>query len=294
MKESEAITKPDFSLIVATFNRKKLLLRLLTAIASQTLGRHRFEVLIVDDGSDDGTERAVFQAVESKQLRLQMFRQPNLGPAAARNAGLAQASGDWVVFTDDDTIPNPDWLTNLSQAIENNPRWIGVEGRTVCPDPDPLGHWVENLRGRQYITANIAYRREVLEAVGGLDQSFPHPKCEDTELAWRCLRHGTIGFWPAMEISHPNRPQPLGHLLHSARYELSEFRLSRKLGRDYGKFRRFGNPWLVLVLIYLVVPWFRAWRFRRQLLGLKGLKYLGVHLLRPGFFLYYWLTAAKQ
>lgn len=281
----------DYSVIVATFNRRPLVLRVIEALRAQTMDSERFEVVVVDDGSSDGSAAAL-GALELPWLRV--FSQPNRGPAAARNLALAHARGRWVVMTDDDTVPGPDWLANLDQAVHRHPEWIGVEGATFCPDPDPLGHWVENLRGGQYITANIAYRRDVLVAVGGLDENFPHPKCEDTELAWRCLERGPIGFWPAMELSHPNRLQPLSSLLHSARYDLSEFRLFAKLGGDYGKFRRFGNPWLVLALIYLVVPGFRAWRFRRQLWGWRGLQYVGVNLLRPGFFFYYWLRAAKQ
>ncbi|MBX3166248.1 MAG: glycosyltransferase family 2 protein [Candidatus Eremiobacteraeota bacterium] len=281
----------DFSVIVATFNRRELALRLVDALAGQSLAQECFEVVVVDDGSEDGTAEAL-EALGHTWLRV--VRQANRGPAAARNLALRHARGNWIAMTDDDTLPRPDWLEQLHQAIQQNPGWIGVEGRTFCPDPDPLGHWVENLRGGQYITANMAYRREVLEAVEGLDESFPHPKCEDTELAWRCLQHGTIGFWPAMEISHPNRPQPLSSWLRGARYELSEFRLHRKLGNDYGKFRRFSRPWPMLGLIYLIVPLFRAWRFRRQLMGPKGLSYCLVHLLRPGFFLYYWATTVAQ
>lgn len=281
----------DFSVIVATYNRRELALRLLDALASQTLAPGSFEVVVVDDGSSDETADAL-EALGYEWLTV--LRQSNRGPAAARNLGIRHARGRWIAMTDDDTLPRPDWLEQLQRAIGQNPDWVGVEGSTICLDPDPLGHWVENLRGRQYITANMAYRRDILETVGGLDESFPHPKCEDTELAWRCLKHGTIGFWPAMEISHPNRPQPLRSLLRSARYELSEFRLYRKLGKDYGKFRRFAHPWLMLALIYLVVPIVRGWRFRRQLAGPQGLAYVWVHLLRPGFFLYYWASAGAQ
>ena len=278
----------DFSVIIATYNRRELLQRVLLALRNQTLDPERFEVIVVDDGSTDGTA----DALASSGLRV--FSQANRGPAAARNLGLRHARGRWVVMTDDDTLPSPGWLESMEKAITQHPDWVGVEGRTVCPDPDPLGHWVENPRGRQYITANIAYRRDLLVEVGGLDESFPHPKCEDTELAWRCLQRGPIGFWPDMELSHPNRPQALSGLLTSARYELSEFRLHRKLGNDYGKFRRFGHPWAVLALIYLIVPWVRAWRFRQQLRGKRGLLYAAVHGLRPLWFLYYLLRSRQD
>ena len=278
----------DFSVVIATFNRRELLLRVLEAMQRQTLDPSRFEIVIIDDGSSDGSAKAL------EGSRARVFSQPNRGPAAARNLGIREARGRWVVMTDDDTLPVPTWLESLEEAVAQHPEWVGVEGRTSCPDPDALGHWVENLRGRQYITANIAYRRDLLVEIGGLDESFPHPKCEDTELAWRCLQRGPIGFWPSMEVLHPNRPQPLTGWLRSARYELSEFRLYGKLGRDYRHFRRFGKPWPMLALIYLVVPWIRAWRFHRQLLGRRGAVYAAVHLLRPFWFAYYWLMMRPE
>lgn len=278
----------DYSVIIATYNRKGLLLRTLEALAAQSLDPDRFEVIVIDDGSSDGTAESL--AARTGE-RLRVISQSNRGPAAARNRGIREARGNWVVMTDDDTIPGSDWLQQLEIAVTQNPDWVGVEGSTICSDPDPLGHWVENLRGSQYITANMAYRRELLLELGGLDESFPHPKCEDTELAWRCLQRGPIGFWPQMRIEHPNRSQSIHSLLQSARYDLSEFRLHRKLGQDYGKFRRFGRPWAMLALIYLVVPWLRAWRFRQQLLSWRGPTYALVHLLRPLYFLYYWFQS---
>lgn len=278
----------DYSVIIATYNRKGLLLRTLEALARQSLAAERFEVIVIDDGSTDGTAESLAR-MQSQQLRV--ISQANRGPAAARNRGIQEARGSWVVMTDDDTIPGDDWLAQVEKAVKDHPNWVGVEGATICSDPDPLGHWVENLRGGQYITANMAYARDLLLELGGLDESFPHPKCEDTELAWRCLQRGPIGFCPEMRIEHPNRGQSILNLLKSARYDLSEFRLHRKLGADYGKFRRFGHPGAMLLLIYLVVPWFRAWRFRDQLLSWKGPLYALVHLLRPLCFLYYWFRS---
>ncbi|MBS2038466.1 glycosyltransferase family 2 protein [bacterium] len=279
----------DYSVVIATYNRRELLQRTLEALRLQSMDPQRFEVIVIDDGSSDGTAESL---ASLHNPRLRVISQSNRGPAAARNRGIREACGAWVVLTDDDTVPAPDWLEQVERAGGQHPDWVGVEGSTICSDPDPLGHWVENLRGRQFITANMAYRRQLLLDLGGLDESFPHPKCEDTELAWRCLQHGPIGFWPEMRIEHPNRSQSLASLLKSSRYDLSEFRLHRKLGADYRKFRRFGNPWLMLALIYLVVPWFRAWRFRSQLWGTKGAVYLLVHASRPFFFLYYWMSTA--
>lgn len=279
----------DFTVIVPTYNRSSLLRRLLQALAGQTMSPERFEVVVVDDGSSDDTPETLACFAQPRPGWLRIFRQINGGPARARNLALQQALGGWIVMTDDDTVPDPEWLTAVERGIGEHPEWLGLEGMTVCPDPDPLGHWVENLRGRQYITANMAYRADVLRQVGGFDESFPHPKCEDTELAWRCLAQGMIGFYPPMRVLHPNRPQSWNSLLQSARYEVSEFRLYAKLGRDYKRFRRLGHPLLMLALIYGVVPWFRAWRFRRHFWRHpeQAALYTLLHLLRPFWLLFY-------
>jgi len=284
---------PRLSVIVPTYNRRQLLLRLLLALRRQDLRTDEFEVIVVDDGSTDDTWTALQTLDMPRPGWLRCFRQANLGPAAARNRALQEAQAEWIAMTDDDTLPEPDWLTTILKGFQENPGWVGLEGTTICPDPDPLGHWVENLRGGQFITANMAYRADVLRQVGGFDTGFPFPKCEDTELAWRCQKVGPVNFYPAMKVIHPNRPQSWTAALCSARYELSEFRLYGKLGPDYHRYRRFGHPIPMLLLIYGVVPWFRAFRFRRQLLARphRALAFALLHVLRPFSFIYYGLTS---
>jgi GT2 family glycosyltransferase len=177
------------SVIIPTFNRSGLLKRLLQALGSQSVGPEFFEVVVVDDGSSDDTQQMLQDyAKEFPASWLRVFRQKNRGPAAARNLAIKEAQADWIAMTDDDTVPCSDWVEQILVAIQRHPFWVGIEGRTVCPDPNPMGHWVESLRGGSYITANMAYRRDLLEQIGGFDDSFPFPKCEDTEIAWRALQ----------------------------------------------------------------------------------------------------------
>ncbi len=247
---------------------------------------------MVDDGSSDDTQQMLQDyAKDFPASWLRVFRQKNRGPAAARNLAIKEAQADWIAMTDDDTVPCSDWVEQILVAIQRHPFWVGIEGRTVCPDPNPMGHWVESLRGGSYITANMAYRRDLLEQIGGFDDSFPFPKCEDTEIAWRALQEGKIGFCPEMCILHPSRPQPWHLPLRQARYELSELKLYDKMKGDYGKFRRFSNPWLMLLLIYWVVPLFKAWRFRRYFRSHPKDAFLFtlVSLARPWWFLWAWL-----
>jgi glycosyltransferase involved in cell wall biosynthesis len=281
---------PFFSVIIPTYNRAGLLQRTLDAVLAQSFPD--YEVIVVDDGSSDHTKTVVQSLADRAAVPVHYVHQSNRGPAAARNHGLRLARGVWIAFTDDDTVPQAHWLRAFADAIAEHPDWVGGEGMTVCPDPDPLGHWVENLRGGQYITANMTYRASTLREVGGLDERFPFPKCEDTELAWRCLGAGPIGFCPSALVLHPNREQSWLAGLRQARYELSEFHLYRKLGRDYRRFRRLPHPWPMLGLIYGLVPLLRAWRFREDFRKrpVQFAAFAALTLARPLAFAYFYVA----
>src|SRR5215216_6112184 len=112
-KDFVVLTLPTVSVIIPTFNRKDLLRETLNSLAQQTNPSDFFEVIIVDDGSTDGT-RAI--AAEAYPFTLRYFRQSNQGDAAARNLGAQQSQADILVFLDDDIVVEAGYLTHLIQA----------------------------------------------------------------------------------------------------------------------------------------------------------------------------------
>src|SRR5262245_25867711 len=98
--ETAALAAPDLSIVVPTYNRRAGIERFLRALEEQTFPATRFEVVVVDDGSTDGTDAAL--AAMQTPYRLRVLHQENAGPAAARNAGLREAQGRLIVFLDDD------------------------------------------------------------------------------------------------------------------------------------------------------------------------------------------------
>src|SRR5258707_10281865 len=96
------------SVVIPTYNRCASLRRLLDALARQTLSADRFEVIVVDDGSSDGT-RELLRTLKTPYA-LVSIEQPNQGPGAARNRGVRAASGDLILFLDDDVVPMDDLL----------------------------------------------------------------------------------------------------------------------------------------------------------------------------------------
>jgi len=187
----------------------------LAAIERQTLPPEKFETIVVDDGSIDGTPDLLASWREAHPGRRVVLRRGGNGPAAARNAGIAAARAEWVAFTDADTIPDELWLEQLLAAGEDAD---AVEGRVVARAengaPRADVHTLENETGGQYVTANMAYRRATLERVSGFDESFRDAFLEDSDLAFRVLDSGgRIVFAPDAVVAHRVIPSsPLGTL----------------------------------------------------------------------------------
>jgi glycosyltransferase involved in cell wall biosynthesis len=208
--------------VVATHGRAALLPRLLAALEAQA-GVPAFEVVMVDDGSPDDTWATIERLAAGSTLSVRGVRMPGQsGPAAARNAGWRAAGGRLVAFTDDDCVPQSQWLATLIGALDE------VDLAQGCTIPDPaqqhlLGPFARTMEVRTetgyYQTCNVAYRRSVLEAVGGFDDDLRQAG-EDIELATRALAAGaTTRFCDDAVVHHDVRPSSLrAHLRGTRRW----------------------------------------------------------------------------
>lgn len=204
------------SVIICTHNRSNRLLDALHAIENQTLSRDNFELIVVNDGSTDNTAEIAEKFKEQTALNAKVVHQPDSGSAVSRNQGLKHVIGDIIAFTDDDCIPDNDWLEKglkyfLGSEVD------GVEGVIYSSgveetffDGAPV-----TPRSKQFIggrTANMFYGRDVLLEVGGFDERFVMPFGpkksfrEDTDLAWRVKEKGAIVFADDVKVFHPPRP----------------------------------------------------------------------------------------
>ena len=198
---------PLISVIVPTYNRVDRLRQVIAALEQQHYPMDDYEVIVISDGSSDGTD-AYLTALRSP-MRLQWFSQLNGGPAAARNAGINRAQGEFIVFVDDDVVAEPQLLAEHMRAHQNADRDLVVLGPLLSPDGFEMSPWVRweqatllsqyeaMLRGdyeptaRQFYTGNASVRRSHILAVGGFDESFR--RAEDVELAYRLAGLG-LGF----------------------------------------------------------------------------------------------------
>ena len=189
---------PFFSVVIPTYNRKDHLLRALDALAQQTFPD--FEVVVVDQ-----SEPPVEIPEEYKhKLALRLVYSEARGPALARNKGIREATGHVVAFTDDDCIPERDWLEKAARHFDERPI-AGLEGRIRSEKlGDPKYRTVSNVdfEGIGFMTANMFYRRDLLRRINGFDERFRDFR-EDTDLAWRVMEFGDIPHARDAVVFHP-------------------------------------------------------------------------------------------
>lgn len=192
------------SVVVPTYRRAALLARLVAALEAQTLEKDRFEVLVVDNGSHDGTWEELTRLAARSSLRLRPLRiEKNHGPAPARNLGWRAARGHYVAFTDDDCVPHPAWLEQGLASARATPDLGVLQGATLRPSGPyfygPNTVYRETLAPSPYFEGcNLIFPRTVLERTGGFDESYPFGG-EDTAAGWAAIEAG--GRWLFDETS---------------------------------------------------------------------------------------------
>ena len=239
-------------------------MRCLESLLAQELAPEAFEVIVVDDGSTDGSAEAAADLARERGRAIRVVAQSHKGPSAARNAGAHEARAEVLAFLDDDTIASPSWLEEGLRAFDD-PDHAGVEGRTELPAREgggPFARRTENLRGRRYLGCNLFFRRSVFEGVGGFDERFGRVAFrEDTDLAHRVQKTGgRIRWMPSAVVTHPpGRGSWRTPLAHAWRYRNDPL-LFRKDWRWYltrVDVHQLGlvsiwKPRLVLYAIYLI------------------------------------------
>lgn len=204
------------SVVVPTYNRAMDLDRCIRSLQQQTADPSLFDVIVVDDGSSDSTEE-VLERWARQWVRFQYIRQENSGPAAARNAGVARARGDIVAFTDDDCVPDPDWVRRIVDHFKS-----GVHGCLHGPVNSslPSSTFVHSvIADGAVITSNLAVDKQVFDAIGVFDTGFRAPWCEDADFYYRLKKASiTIAYDPQLIVDHPPRYQRFWSFLRKARF----------------------------------------------------------------------------
>jgi glycosyltransferase involved in cell wall biosynthesis len=218
------------SVIVATHNRRELLERTVSALKAQEYAAGQLEIVVVDNASTDGSPDAVARlARQAGGHPVRLLHESRPGKSYAVNTGVAQASGDLLLFTDDDVLPSPGWAAAIASAMEETgadfcagriqplwgaepPAWLSPALYGVLAIPDNGPHRALIRRGVNEhlmpIGANMAVRRQVLDGLGGwrpelgkLQQTLRSG--EDHEFFLRMLHAGLTGVYePRALVAH--------------------------------------------------------------------------------------------
>jgi GT2 family glycosyltransferase len=214
---------PMISVVVPAWNAAPCLPLCLRGLAGQQDLPGGMEILVVDDGSTDGTAQAA-RETGGETLRV-IVRDERGGPAAARNRGIEEARGELVLFTDADCIPDPRFVSEICRPLLDDPAAAGVKGAYRTTQRSLAARFAQaefeeryRLMARQESidfvdTYAAAFRRRVLDEVGCFDTSFPVPNNEDVDLSYRIAAAGhRMVFAPAAVVAHRHRPTLAGYL----------------------------------------------------------------------------------
>lgn len=271
------------SVIVCTYNRAEYLGEALGRIASNVFPRDGYEIVLVDNNSDDGTAEICRSFSESKgEVCFRYFLETAQGLSHARNRGIAEARGDVLVFLDDDSMVEPDYLANLSADLESHPDAAAFGGR-IDPlfesgkEPEWLCKWTYSwvsaidkgpqaclfTGGKYPIGANMGFRRSALDKVGGFDTSLGRTGKnllggEEKDIFQRIVAAGgEIWYFPDVRVRHviPERRTTREYIVKFAKgIGYSEYVRCRRKGAGALLKRRFSElvKWAATVLLWFI------------------------------------------
>lgn len=238
---------PRVSVIVACYNGERTLRACLDSL--DRLNYADYEVILVDDGSSDGTAK-----IAASHSRVRYFKhETNLGLSVARNTGIAAATGEIVAFTDADCRADEDWLYYLVGDLLDS-EFAGIGGHNFLPPDDssvaaavlvspggPAHVMLTDRRAEHVPGCNMAFYKWALEDLGGFDPIFQKAG-DDVDICWRVQQRGhKIGFSPAGFVWHYRRSTVRAYLKQQSGYGEAEALLVRKHPEYFNAFG--GSMW---------------------------------------------------
>ncbi len=180
---------------ICSRNRKDLLRRSLMALFNQDYPKDDYEIIVVDDGSEDGTSDMVKSLEESAPCSLRLITQGHDGLSVGRNRGIKSANGEYIVFIDDDIIADKNLIREHLRSHENYPRSVikGWVNHTSDLDSIKIPRFtLADISTAFFWTSNVSVARQYLLEAGLFDEDFREYGWEDLELGLRLRELGLV------------------------------------------------------------------------------------------------------
>jgi cellulose synthase/poly-beta-1,6-N-acetylglucosamine synthase-like glycosyltransferase len=218
----------------AVYNEEKNIARFIEALLNQSFSAD--EIIIVDDGSTDGTAE-IIKKYATEHESVQYYFQENKGPATARNLAWKKSTSEFCLFTDGDCIPEPDWIENLIPAFDDSD--VGaVAGTYSTLNPENflasfIGYEIEwryrNIKAEvnAHGSYNLAVRKSVLEEIGGFREDYPKPSGEDFDLTYKISKRYKIIFVREAVVGHFHPESLSWYLKNQARRAYDRMKVYR-------------------------------------------------------------------
>jgi glycosyltransferase involved in cell wall biosynthesis len=274
----------QLSVVIPTYRRPELLLRCLRALMTQRFNRNAYEVIVITDGPDAITEKALNTFNKGRVNKVRYGATiVKKGPAAARNYGWLAAKGELIVFTDDDCIPDKNWLDAYYREYLRHTN-SAFTGKTIVPIPEDPTDYELNTAGLQtadFITANCACPKKLLLTIGGFDEQFTIAWREDSDLEFKLINAGIpITKVNDAIVTHPVRHADWGISLKEQRKTMYNALLYKKYPSLYRQKIQPSPPVYYYAIISSFIIMLAGLMAKNNLLSKGGLiLWLGLSLL---------------
>jgi glycosyltransferase involved in cell wall biosynthesis len=220
-----------------------LLERVLDACFEQTVARDEYEIVLVNDGSTDDTPEVIERARRRATCAFVTIDQPNSGLAKGRNAGIAGASGERIVFIDDDVLPLPNFVAEHLRSHAAHPAAI-VRGGAINVesfDELPVPLWtIKDYSGNYFWTTNVSVPLATIREVGGFNESFSEYGWEDIDVGLRLRARGTKAVFNPKALAYHWKPRPRsGNVEKMIRQARAQARTAVQLARLHPHWRTY-------------------------------------------------------
>lgn len=228
---------PRISVVVCSHNGARTIRDCCEGLSN--LNYSDYEVIVVDDGSDDGTGDI------ASESGFRVIRTANQGLSAARNTGINAATGEIIAFIDDDAYPDPDWLTYIAHTYDST-SFAGVGGPNYTPDEDslfskcigaapggPVHVLLTDTIAEHIPGVNMTFRKSCLLEINGFDPQF-RVAGDDVDICWQFQERGwELGFNPAAVVWHHRRDSLRAYWKQQTGYGKAEVLLEQKWSEKY-------------------------------------------------------------